>query len=87
MTILLTLGWGAFTFIIYYFKPNDVVDGKPIQEHLWFTVLFISLYCLIGGSLITNFGLIMNSCVEICYPIQESVSTGNILITSQCVGF
>ena len=87
MTFLLTLGWGVFTFIISYFDPKDVIDGTPIHEHVWFTVLFIGLYCLIGGSLITNFGLILNSCVEICYPIQESVSTGNILITSQLVGF
>ena len=34
-------------FIITYFKPSDIYDGKPINENTWFTAFFIVVYFLI----------------------------------------
>ena len=74
--------WAGLLVLISCFDPKS-----DINSNMYFTVCLVIVYLMIGASLMTIFGMMINSCIEICYPIQEAVSTGNVLIISQAVGF
>ena len=81
VTFTLLQAWTSFLLLTYNFDQKS-----DISNNIYFTVCLVIVYFIIGGSLITNFGLFLESCIQICYPIQESVSTGNIMFISQGIG-
>lgn len=73
INLVLLFGWAQFIFIDCYFDPKS-----DIKDNGYFTTCVVFNYLLLGGSFLAAFGMMLNSCLKVCYPIQESISTGNI---------
>ena len=82
--IIFALFWSWFGFFIMI---TCFGSNSDISSNIYFTVCLVTIYLLNGTFVLTIMGMMLNSCIEVCYPIQEAVSTGNALIISQTVGF
>ena len=81
-SLLVTLCWTAFTLFKVLYGGNIFMYQSTV-----FTGCLLFYYFLMGTAYMSWIGLLFNSACVVCSPISEAISTGNVLILNNGLGY